>query len=272
MKVSTFTIFTRQDLAAIQSGLNSALSTWADKWFVTTAALPAVNAIANAYEAEPLSNGQQGMGGNIERSGDNGAACQLIYSSHTLQHVYSRITGEHVIKATQKNLFSTIESTFLEDALDDLLATLLQTQSPADQAAPQVYDVPSLPVARLSLPPHKGSGTVIATITDQDSTFYLYLSQRLARTLCGAPHAIKTGAKLTSRKAAIGHGKLKIQITAGEAELRLADLMELRSGNVIRLNLKPNQPFTVQTDSHQMICHAYLGKRDGSKAIELINQ
>ncbi|TCS37729.1 type III flagellar switch regulator (C-ring) FliN [Paucimonas lemoignei] len=259
MEVCKYTIFTKQDLAAIQAGLNSAISAWADKWFITVAALPVADTVVNGHEAVPLESGRQGLAGSFELRSHSSGACQLAYSSRTLQHLYSRITGDHVIKATSKDLFGTVGSAVLLQALDDLLAIILQG-----------HDAASSEQIQLSQLLRKGSGTVVATITDQDSTIHLYLSQSLARMLSGTTGIIKTGAKLSSRQALIGSGKLKIQVTAGEAELRLADLMELRPGNVIRLNLKPNQPFTVQmADTQQVICHAYLGKRDNNKAIEL---
>jgi flagellar motor switch/type III secretory pathway protein FliN len=120
---------------------------------------------------------------------------------------------------------------------------------------------------------HKGSGAVMAKIEDRDWSCDLLLSHGIAQHLTGAgrPKTARTG--LTSRKTVIGHGKIALRVTAGEIELSLSDLLDLKPGHVMRLSQKIDQPFALETvDTQTRICAAYLGQRDGNKAIQLINQ
>lgn len=268
MQVSPYTIFTRTDLAAIQSSLEHILSVWSEKWFISTASLPTAASIANAFEFDATAIGSEY---HVERHSDKGA-CRFVYTARTHQKIYARTTGDHVTKAIQKIQPASLESSLLIKVLDDLMALVLNDPSKSGPATSFPYQDENADTPRKDFGLHKGSGAVVATIKDQDSIAHLYLSQGAARALCGMPNSA-TSAKLVSRKAVIGHGTLKIQVTAGEAELRLADLVDLKPGNVVRLNMKPDQPFIVQTaDTHEKICRAYLGTSRQNKAIELIKQ
>lgn len=274
MQVHPFTIFGRKDLAAIQSGLDSIVSMWSEKWLVATAACPAVTSVKNAYEMDiPAVHSDNTDNTSIGRKNNN-AFCKLAFSAQTPLHIYRRATGDSTPKAAQGKSTAVIETQLAIKILDDLLKMILADED-AGEAAPQGQqnEKASSPSLQVNLINHKGSGTVIATIEDQDCSLHLVLSQALAKYLASGNKLKGKAASLASRKSVIGHGKMKLRVTAGDIELRLSDLLDLKPGHVMLLNQKIDQPFVLETaDTQTRICDAYLGQRDGNKAIQLINQ
>lgn len=274
MQTRAFTIFSKKDLAAIHSSLDSLLSLWVEKWFISTVSSPTVTAVSNAYEtsALPMSS-DDGSEESIDRHRADGGACRLVFPAQMLQQIYCRATGDRITKTAYRNQAGTVESGLSRKVLDDLLAMLLPESSAAEPANQSYPKGQSLRPQQADWRTDKGSGTVVATIAEQDSVIHLILSQSLAQSLSGNSRRTTERTSLTPRKSVIGHGTLKIQVSAGEAELRLSDLVGLLPGHVVRLNLQPDQPFTVETaDTRLKLCDAHLGQRDGNKAIQLINQ
>jgi len=62
---------------------------------------------------------------------------------------------------------------------------------------------------------------------------------------------------------------VRIRTTLAAGELDLASLQSLALGDVIRLSHPLDRPLTVQADEESLPCAAYLGQRNGQRAIEL---
>jgi hypothetical protein len=270
MQVSAYTIFSKNELTHIHSGLENLLAIWGEKWLIEMPPALSVHSVNNAYEAANSVPDSDKTETSIERQSTNGK-CQLQFSTGMLQRIYRFATGDNTPKGISSKTTSSAEARLTTKILEDLLDTILSGSEPGSNATGYHIAQPS-DSTEIDLSMKQGSGTVIATITDQDTAMRLVLSESLAKHLAGRMSPKKERVNLTSRKSVIGHGNLKVQVTAGEIELRLSDLLGLLPGHVLRLNLKKNQPFILETtDTQTKICDAYLGQRDGHKAIQLIN-
>lgn len=267
MQPQLFTIFSKQDLAAIQSSLDSVLSLWSEKWFAGTPSL-SITSVTNAFEDKA----QTSAGPETVEHASMRGSCKLNFSSKTQQQIYARATGDRIAKSVPESQLGTIEATLSKNILSDLLFSIAPNLAGSDSK--RSLQTPAQPTFLADLSLKKGAGTVIVNIGDSSAcSFRLFLSQSLAQHLTGKSRPKAATASLTPRKSVVGHGMLKIQITAGEAELQLSDLVDLKPGHVVRLNLKPDQTFIVEVkETRQKICDAYLGQQNGNKAIQLINQ
>lgn len=147
--------------------------------------------------------------------------------------------------------------------LRDLLARL--ARQPADMAR-------EASAFKLSGVPHidlrQGSGSVLLTVTLTDDRARVWLSQQAVRDWC-RPHPAKAiGPALASRLEAIAKRRLGFKLLAGDASLRLADVMALQPGNVIRLDTGPDQPMALVTDSGVSLGPCYLGMLNGQPVIQ----
>jgi len=269
MQVHTYTLFGKKELAAIQAGLDNLLAIWAEKWLMAGISCPSVTAVSNAFEANLESFKTSDASWTSMDLHNAVGTCTLGFPSQTHQPMYRRITGDNSPRPMQGKAASPVETGLVAKVLSDLLATILSGMN-SDSTS-----VATDKTARIQPELHlqKGSGTVAVTIADQECVIHLLLSPTLAWHLAGNSQPKGARAHLTSRKSVIGHGKMKVRVTAGEINLRLSDILELKPGHVMRLNMKTDRPFVLETaDTQTKICDAYLGQRDGCKAIQLINQ
>ncbi len=244
-----YRIFTAKDLTTIRHGVDNTLTAWSDHWFPTGTSVLACSSAANAHASAVLP-GDPGI--CIQRHTREGG-CQILCPTAAMQQLYCNATGDRFSKATHEDA-NTLIRHFVSNMLNELLVTLL----------------PDNTIAPTDLPMHKGSGTVLLNLGDSDWSASILLSYALAQRLAGSTPSSASRNALAARKSVIGHGQLKVLVSAGHVELRLADLAELAPGHVIRLNLKTDQPFIVENAATGMkICDAHLGQREQHKAVQL---
>ncbi len=115
-----------------------------------------------------------------------------------------------------------------------------------------------------------GSGVVVAVVGMQDQRLRLLLSPALAWQLAGVDRPARSPAQLVSRRVAVRETRVKLRVCAGAATLGLSDLLQLVPGQVVRLDLKPGQPFLLEAAGQaQTAGHAWLGRIGQNKAIQL---
>ncbi len=249
MQPQPYRIFTASNLAAIQHAVNDSLSAWSDHWFSTGTPMTALSAATNAHVSPALPSDP---GLCIERQTREGG-CRILCSTSAMQQLYCNATGDRFNKATHEDA-NTLIHHLVSNMLNALLATLL----------------PGHAIVPTDLPMHKGSGTVLLNVGDGNGSASILLSYALAQRLAGSTPSSVPRNPLISRKSVIGHGQLKVLVSAGHVELRLADLAELTPGHVIRLNLKTDQPFIMENATTGMkLCAAHLGQREHHKAVQL---
>lgn len=285
-------IFTGRNLTAVQAALDAALARWHGKWLPASAAPPVVHAPGNAHEAD--ADAVHVGGGEIETdcgagcaAGDEAGAppCRLIAPLPALHRLLQMATGDTAPDASAPKPMSAFERTLVARMLADLLDSVAAavaptaTKSPAapEFAGPITQLGPAAPAAghagRRQQHPFKatrGSGVVVAVIGIGEQRLRLLLSPALAWRLAGASIPARPLAQLTSRRAAIGATRLKLRVCAGDATLRLSDLIQLAPGQVLRLDRKPGQPFILEAAGKaEPAGHAWLGQLGQYKAIQL---
>lgn len=75
--------------------------------------------------------------------------------------------------------------------------------------------------------------------------------------------------RLHDLHSAIGHGRLRLAAWTGQAEIDFATLQSLAVGDVIALDLRIDQPLCLSVDKQPATRRAYLGSRDGRRALRL---
>lgn len=118
-----------------------------------------------------------------------------------------------------------------------------------------------------------GSGAVTLLLQGQRWKQRLILSGAVVDGLVLPHRAVLpvAGEALTPRQSAIGNTKAAVELSLGEAELSLAEIVGMRVGDVIALNLHHSEPLTVATTGGKHLFRGHLGRQADNKAIQAIS-
>lgn len=258
MQSQLYRIWTEKTLQLLQSQIDDAIAGWSEQWFISTLPMFNPSLVKNAYTD---SSSVQHEGLFVARQTEEGH-CQLFIPHSVAQQIYTRSTGDTNYKPTRDDKANKIMQNFIQKVGNNLLVKLLHNLHSDEISDPFL----------VKLPFTKGGGTVFVQINHPEFAMQMFLSQGIVRQLTNENKPSTNVASLVSRKAGIGQGVLKMRVTAGEVEIRLADLADLAPGQVLRLNLETDQPFVLENAETQLkICDAYLGQRAGHKAVQLMN-
>lgn len=239
-----------------------------------------VNAIANANPAH--ASAARPASGELQAQAAAGACgCVVIAAKPALQRLVALACCDRSPQ-TQLAAPDDFVTTLSRDVLSSLAASIVAAAGVAGTAsAPGISSISSdsstSTIASTAsdqsgspLSTATGSGTVIACAGAVPQALRIILSQELAWRLAGQPQAQARPAALTPAHAAIGHAPLTMRVLAGQASLRLADLLQLAPGDVLRLDLQPGAPFPLDIAGVRCTAaQAWLGQLDGHKAIQL---
>jgi hypothetical protein len=285
-------IFTGRNLAAMHAALDAVLARWHGKWLPAAAAAPGVHAVSNAHEAGADAVHVGGGEIHVDCGAGCGAGyeagappCRLIAPLPALHRLLQAATGDAAPDARVPKPMGAFQralvARMLADLLDSVAATVATTatKSPAgpEVAGPLTQRAAAAPAAgydgRRQQQPFmaaRGSGVAVAVIGIGEQRLRLLLSPALAWRLAGEVIPARPPAQLASRRAAIGATRFKLRVCAGDATLRLSDLMQLAPGQVLRLDRKPGQPFILEAAGKAGPAgHAWLGQLGQHKAIQL---
>jgi flagellar motor switch protein FliM len=75
---------------------------------------------------------------------------------------------------------------------------------------------------------------------------------------------------LVPRESTLSGFSKQLQVLVGSAEISFSELSKMEIGDVVVLNKKIGQPFSIQNDSKLFLANGQLGKVTNKKAIQLI--
>jgi flagellar motor switch/type III secretory pathway protein FliN len=259
MVVTPYKIFTNVQLAQSMLRVNAVLNDWNRKWLRSPDSKFFVTSIQNAYDALPAE--PDGNTISIDRATTNGSSLFRL-SSKAASELYGHATGDRLEILGQHTIESTMPGQLVKKMVQDFLIML-------ESANSQKSTVISSDAPRFA----KGSGTLVISLAGSDWMARCVVSHNIATTLVDTQPSAINREELTTRRAAIGSGRLKVRATAGSVTLSLANLSELRPGDVLRLDVKTTQAFELENaETYMKICHAFLGQRDNHKALQLSSQ
>lgn len=272
MQVRPYIIFGKKDISAISTAIENVLSLWWEKWFASGEATADVTAVENAFESHFNQTESDENGLMLDCRTNNNEACSIFYTEQLLQQLVYRATGNHIPGVSHRWHRHSVEAKLARKILRDLAMMFLEPMA-NKEIATELLSCDELKFSSQSVSrPVKGYGDIVITIRVQENSFYMMLPFPAVCRLSSFNRPEAPRSALSPRRENIGQGKLKVQVTAGEAELQLSDLVGLARGQVVRLNLKPGQAFSLESaDTHVKICDAYLGQRQGNKAIQLVS-
>ncbi|MDO8299553.1 FliM/FliN family flagellar motor C-terminal domain-containing protein [Lacisediminimonas sp.] len=284
--IAAYTIFTGRSLAAVHARLDAALALWHAKWLPASTTPPRVHAVSNAHEA-----GAGAVHVSVDEihvdcvtgSGAGAPACRLIAPLSALHCLLQMATGDAAPDAPAPQPMGAFERALVKRMLADLadsIAAAVATSAAKSPARPdvagqltQLARVAPAAGGRQEQHPFmatRGSGVVLVVLGIGEQRLRMLLSPALAWRLAGEHIPAPGPAQLASRRAAIGAIRIKLRVCAGDATLRLSDLMQLAPGHVLRLDLKPGQPFILEAAGKPGPAgHAWLGQLGQHKAIQL---
>ncbi|MBI2308401.1 MAG: FliM/FliN family flagellar motor switch protein [Rhodocyclales bacterium] len=156
----------------------------------------------------------------------------------------------------------------LAECLQDLGARLLAIADAA--AAPERRNGGRLDSTWLGY----GAGAACALPDTASLCPDLVFSGELVERIVARPRPAGTAGKadLVQRENAIGNRRARVEVVLGTAELTLADLANVSSGDVIRLQSRFREPLLVRSQEGVPLFSANLGAADASKAIQIVGR
>lgn len=262
MAVQRFLILGAADLSTLSALSQSLVTDWAEQWFIDGANGISIARVEDASCQELLSP---------EASGEH-----FLGFSHEGRQAYCFVNdglvsmlcdaalgpdvggGQRIVRARWREQ----ELTLAGDIVGGLAQRLLGKELPFGYAD-RLVDVP---VSRLP----SGSGWLKLVIVIRSQSIVLWLSQDAVVAL----HPIQvrgTNADfLVPRSSALVAGNFRVEALAGEAEVSLLELFELRPGHVVRLDTRFGEPLKLLSKSSgKVIAKAWLGSLGKKKTLQI---
>ena len=122
--------------------------------------------------------------------------------------------------------------------------------------------------ARVPREPAAADGSVVITLAIGRDELTVWMSHGLLRQWLERRGQGKPGA-LATRQEALAARRLPFRLLVGHADLALADLMRLESGDVILLDAGIDKPLTLENARGDHIGRGHLGLRRGAAAVQI---
>lgn len=247
MQVRPFRLLGATDLAEVEARLAAAVEAWRLEWLPaseppTVSCVPAHKSPCAAAELRWLSAGTGGaaiyQGTRLDAPN---ALQRLLFGAVAAQHP-SELAGEVAQKA---------------------LAALAVACLPGAEVIPA-----GVPAAHDWT---RGSGAVCASLAWPGLELLLVLDgEAISRLLADSPRrAPPRRPPLGDPRAAVGSGRVEVRASTGAAEIDVATFRSLAVGDVIRLDLRIDQPLRLTVGGQPTTRRAYLGVQAGRRALSL---
>ena len=266
MQVSAFKLLSKRELTRIQADLDTLLKRWAQSWYVTIdSGIDVSLDSCEQFRVKDLPHSDAAW--FVTSVGDDSwvAVAPQDDSVNAIQGLLGEdFTDADDIRDNGSILASELDETLLYDLVDNVLQQAMRNAGRHDN--PHHTKRPlAQPVWRY------GSAAVCARITVGGKNTYLVMSPELVN--CFLPSRVPTHKELgplTRVTTAIEPTMVKLEITAGNAVLNIAELRGIAVGDIVRLDTKLDQPLSVMFGGKRL-CSAFLGTQEGSKAVMLMS-
>lgn len=262
MAAQRFLILGTADLSALSALSQSLVAAWAEQWFIDGTKGVSVARAEDASCQEMLSP---------EASGEH-----FLGFAHEGRQAYCFVNddlvgvlcdaalgpdvggGQRIVHARWREQ----ELTLAGDIVGGLAQRLLGNELPLGYADRLV----DAPVSRLPA----GSGWLKLEIVIRSQSIVLWLSQDAVLALHPIQVRGNNAGTLVPRSSALVAGNFRIEALAGEAEVSLLELFELRPGHVVRLDTRFGEPLKLLSKSSgKVIAKAWLGSLGEKKSLQI---
>ncbi|MDB5839824.1 MAG: hypothetical protein JWQ23_1776 [Herminiimonas sp.] len=269
MAVRLFTLWGRSEIEQLRQPLQEGLTGWRAKWLGAGKSPEPAIILRNGYEFEaadaPRALFQQQFLGCRDSGGKH--LCAIRFAPRLLPALYASAVRDPAAAPAMAAdpLAMQLTCRMLRDLLERIIAAAAAAAAsgaPPHGASFTEYDAPPISSAR-------GEGAVVVALTIEQIDAALYLAPDMVRSWVkrGVPRGAAQA--LSTRRAALADTGVSFMIEAGSAVLSLSDLAGLAPGQVVRLETGLGQPMKVRGAGSPAWCGAYLGLRDGTKAVQL---
>jgi flagellar motor switch/type III secretory pathway protein FliN len=169
---------------------------------------------------------------------------------------------DDTLRSTDRHRESQIAVSVAEDALDDLLARVLDglagtSISQAEpEARPQAWQF------------HRHSGSALLKLTIGGKALCLLVpNEQLPSRANPLKPPVRT--PLAPLPLALTDIEVRLRAELGDVEMSLGHLVSLQLGDVIALPIGIDQTLNIKTENGHLIGVANLGKQDGNRAVEI---
>lgn len=263
MPVRRFLIFGVTDLSALSGLIRPLVAAWGEQWFVDGEKDVLVERIEDAsHQALLPITGEAGE--HLLAFVEQGRQAYCVVNDRLVGVLCDSalgpevVGGQRVVRARCRDQ----ELSLAGDILGGLAQALLGREHPLGYGD-RFVDVP---LSRLPA----GSGWLKLVIVIRSQSLVIWLSQDAVMALRAIPVSNDKAGGLIARSVALVTGDLRVEALAGEADISLRELFELRPGQVVRLNTRFGEPLKLLSKaSGKAIAKAWLGSCGGKKALQI---
>lgn len=258
MNWKAFRLLGESECRDLAQALAEPTSAWAADWFSMS---PAVDVRVGNIDMDSLA---ADAARECWTAGEGDAWAAILPSAAARKAVLARIQGggEGVAET-----LSPVAARLADSCLERLIAALLPRGT--DAAAAKTDSVGKMRAGELAL--SHGGGAVAGELMLDRCTVPFFLGPALVERYVPFIQSVLDGPPLARRSEGLGKESVRVQVTAGAAELTLDELSRLSIGDVIRLDRKVEEGFAVGLagGQAQSIGRSLLGTRNERKAIRL---
>lgn len=259
MVTRRYLIHSAADLAAWTDLSRAAVSAWAQRWLLAGEKEPDLLRVEDASRQSwrPETVGHALGYADKEKAAFCVLDKALVAVLCDMALGPDRHGGQGVVRAS----WAEMELSLAGDIVGGLIQEFL------GRPEPFVYGERMLELPPFDLP--AGSGWLKLVLAVGSLSLVLWLNQDTVLSL--RPVSIP-GKKLAlrPRSSALPPSNLRIEAVAGEAEISISDLLELRPGHVVRLDTRFGEPMKLFSKSAgQFMEKAWLGAHDGKKSLQI---
>lgn len=257
--------WTRAQLDAVATHIRGAWTKCARDWMAAPRPMDA------GFGCGPVHEAPQRAGARWELLGHRGAASAWLDTDGDItQRIQDLLFGPDHAPAQPAPGVARAVAVRATEALQESLRICLHIDAPghASPGAPEAHEFkPWSGSLILSLPGARGASIV------------LLLNGACARILLPAaaaaaavPPSDEGRPKLVELRDALAGRSLTLRVELSPCELDLGSLQTLRVGDIIPLPHPLEEPLRVSTAAGSPFCAGFLGRRGGSKALELVRE
>lgn len=252
MKARPFFLVRQRDLQLCSVRAARALRTWEAGWTHSTALEVACTEVPKGW---------LGMQAWQQHAWPDGASVWVNVPAG-----FERALERHVFGLADatpgRHLESAMAGAVAAQCLRELIGCLADGVAEKTGASAATFDSEAL---QMQL--RHGAGAVLLSLTLEAKTLRLLVPAALFHS---APTAAAAGPAKTGVLAALDATPVSLTVEVGHADLTLGHLRTLAVGDVIALSSRIDQALPVRgPDGDHIVCHAHLGTRGESRAIEL---
>lgn len=263
MAAQRFLVFGAADLSALLALSRPIVAAWAQRWFVDGDKDVRVERTENPSRQALLP--LKGLSGeHLLAFADQGRQAFFVVNDDLVGALCDSALGPEVVGAQR-----VVHSRWREQELalvGDILGGLAQNFLGQERPLGYLDRLVDVPLSRLPA----GSGWLKLVIGIKSQQFLFWLSQDAVMALRAIPVGNDKAGGLIARSAALVSGSLRVEALAGDANISLRELFELRPGHVIRLDTRFGEPLKLLAKaSGKTVAKAWLGSYSGKKALQI---